>query len=233
MQTTDRQIEEMTVGASNDLREWCAKAHSMAEKAKLLCKFEGCDSLEDFRAITNTIDSLLARTERPEIRILIIGPLKSGKSTLMNVLLDNPLLSQISQWPAYPCFTEVRDVERDPKGLPTNVPRAIFHRSDEAAPEVCELSTSHERLGVFARQVHRGWRRRDSRLSAGGATGRPARLRKWCGSSRTRYRCGGFSGVVLPACCGSATVWTTTQSHIYRRIRYNLLGRHRKPISAV
>ncbi len=66
--------------------------------------------------------SLSNRTRRPEIRILIVGPLKSGKSTLMNVLLRNANVSQVNALPAYPCAVEVRDLERDEAGRPIRSP---------------------------------------------------------------------------------------------------------------
>ncbi|HSR50586.1 MAG TPA: hypothetical protein VLV83_07135 [Acidobacteriota bacterium] len=84
--------------------------------------------------------SLYRRTARPEVRTMVTGPLKAGKSTLLNVLARNPHVSQISQLPAYPCFVEVRDLERDEQGLAQEDPRSLFYRQDGSLGR----ETSHE-----------------------------------------------------------------------------------------
>ena len=45
-------------------------------------------------------NSLYLRMRRPEVRVMVSGPLKAGKSTLLNVLAETPHISQISQLPA-------------------------------------------------------------------------------------------------------------------------------------
>ncbi len=81
---------------------------------------------------------LYPRTKRPEVTALVLGPLKAGKSTLLNVLARTPHISQISQLPAYPCFIEVRNLERDKNGHPVEEPRSIFYRRGNTPAE--ELS---------------------------------------------------------------------------------------------
>ena len=72
--------------------------------------------------------SLFLRMRRPEVRVMVSGPLKAGKSTLLNVLAGNPHISQISQLPAYPCFVEVHDLERNSDGTPREEPGSLFYR---------------------------------------------------------------------------------------------------------
>lgn len=121
------------------LRDWCARTQKAAKEIESLCDFEGNSSVNGFEELKKSLESLLKRTERPEIRILILGPLKSGKSTLINVLLNNPRLSQISQYPAYPCFIEVRDLARNPDSSPVGSPQAVFIRPDGSQEPPCSL----------------------------------------------------------------------------------------------
>jgi len=71
---------------------------------------------EQSSSLTEHMKSLeghINRAEKPEIRVLFFGPLKSGKSTLMNILTRNPKVSQVDPRPAYPCFIEVRHEDID------------------------------------------------------------------------------------------------------------------------
>jgi ribosome biogenesis GTPase A len=91
------------------LWEFCQKATTAVDE---LQKLLDVPRAVEPKEITNRLSILRGRLKRPEVRILILGPLKSGKSTLMNVLTVNPRVSQINQLPAYPCVVEVRDIDR-------------------------------------------------------------------------------------------------------------------------
>jgi len=92
------------------LQEFCQSAAAAADKVQSILDFPKVPLPDE---IQNRIAVLRGRLKRPEVRILILGPLKSGKSTLMTVLTSNPRVSQINQLPAYPCVVEVQDVDRD------------------------------------------------------------------------------------------------------------------------
>ncbi|ACF13193.1 hypothetical protein Ctha_0724 [Chloroherpeton thalassium ATCC 35110] len=72
---------------------------------------------------------LNGRLRHPEVRILILGPLKSGKSTLMNVLCQHASVSQVNPLPAYPCTVEVRDIERNNQLIPAEKECCTFYRN--------------------------------------------------------------------------------------------------------
>lgn len=54
---------------------------------------------------------LVDKLEGQQAYLLIFGPLKSGKSTLMNAI-SGSYVSEVSSLPAYPCLVYVRDGER-------------------------------------------------------------------------------------------------------------------------
>lgn len=115
----------------NSLIEYCHFAHDSSFRIEELINFdfEPFDPREA-GSLKRSLDFLRARTKRAEVRILVLGPLKAGKSTLMNVLVGDPHISQISALPAYPCFVEVKDLERDAEGNPVEAARAIFYAPD-------------------------------------------------------------------------------------------------------
>jgi hypothetical protein len=65
------------------------------------------DVEKELQNIINDLNKSITQTEKPEIRVLLLGPLKSGKSTLMNILAKSPKVSQVDPRPSYPCFVEV------------------------------------------------------------------------------------------------------------------------------
>ena len=71
------------------------------------------------------LGELRQRTAVPEVRVLVLGPLKAGKSTLMNTLVRRPEASQVSVLPAFPCFVEIRDLERDEAGVAIGQERSV------------------------------------------------------------------------------------------------------------
>lgn len=88
--------------------------------------------------LASDLAELRQRTEAPEVRVLVLGPLKAGKSTLMNTLVRRPNASQVSVLPAFPCFVEIRDLERDASGAALGAERSL--RFDRAGTVVEELS---------------------------------------------------------------------------------------------
>ncbi len=119
------------------LAQYCRLSRTALRDAREV--LVGCEKDAAFPPeLRERFSSLYLRSRRPEVRVLVSGPLKAGKSTLLNVLAKNPHVSQISQLPAYPCFVEVRDLERSSNGEPEEEERSLFYRSDGSLGE--ELS---------------------------------------------------------------------------------------------
>lgn len=110
----------------NRLIEFCKWAGSLTEQAAKLVTLseqEAADAL-----LMDHLKLLSGRLKHPEVRILILGPLKSGKSTFMNVVCEHPSISQVNPLPAYPCTVEVRDIERDNLLRPRERENCTFYR---------------------------------------------------------------------------------------------------------
>ena len=103
-------------------------------------------------ALAKQLSTLRGRLKRPEVRILLLGPLKSGKSSLMNVVAESPYVSQINQLPAYPCVVEVRDIDRDGSGSSEG---SVFYKN--GLPETAiSLKEGRDRLDHLLRDYIRG-----------------------------------------------------------------------------
>ncbi|MEM7309178.1 MAG: dynamin family protein [Planctomycetota bacterium] len=63
------------------------------------------------RRTREDVRALLKKVEGQDAYVLIFGPLKSGKSTLMNSLAGE-YVSEVTSLPAYPCLVFVQDAER-------------------------------------------------------------------------------------------------------------------------
>jgi len=64
------------------------------------------EALPVLRDVTHQFDQLVEKVENLHAFVLIFGPLKSGKSTLMNALAA-AYVSEVSALPAYPCLVYV------------------------------------------------------------------------------------------------------------------------------
>ena len=62
--------------------------------------------LADLRELHSQVDSLITKVAEQRAYVLIFGPLKSGKSTLMNAISAS-YVSEVSSLPAYPCLVFV------------------------------------------------------------------------------------------------------------------------------
>jgi len=80
-------------------------------------------------SLQESFKMLTGRLRHPEVRILILGPLKSGKSTLMNVICEHASVSQVNPLPAYPCTVEVRDIERNNQLIAAEKECCTFYRN--------------------------------------------------------------------------------------------------------
>src|SRR4051812_27864227 len=73
------------------------------------------ESLEVPLAATNDLRArfrlLIEKLQNQQAYLLIFGPLKSGKSTLMNAL-SGAYVSEVTSLPGYPCLVYVQHAER-------------------------------------------------------------------------------------------------------------------------
>ncbi len=73
--------------------------------------FELKPVMDAVAAELDVVDSLLEKVRSEEAYLIIFGPLKSGKSTLMNAI-SGTYVSEVSSLPAYPCLVHVRHAEK-------------------------------------------------------------------------------------------------------------------------
>ena len=130
----------------------------------------------ELRDITHFTGVLLEKVEEQETYVLVFGPLKSGKSTLMNALAAS-YVSEVTALPAYPCMVFVShaptssyeltrydgtsEVLRDPSQLKVRI--------EQAHAELArEVTAAEERRETFepARHYPRAIRRIDVRMPA-------------------------------------------------------------------
>lgn len=67
--------------------------------------------LPEWREVADQLAQLVAKMAEQQAYVLIFGPLKSGKSTLMNAICGK-YVSEVSCLPAYPCLVHVAHADR-------------------------------------------------------------------------------------------------------------------------
>ena len=67
--------------------------------------------LPGLRDRTHQLQSLATKVEEQQAYVLIFGPLKSGKSTLMNAIAAS-YVSEVTTMPAYPCMVFVQHAKQ-------------------------------------------------------------------------------------------------------------------------
>ena len=138
------------------LVQFTEQLHSSVGRLESLAMVNGHPDLldSDRVALVGLGEDLLElrqRTERPEVRVLVLGPLKAGKSTFMNALVRRADASQVSVLPAFPCYVEVRDVERDSSGHPTQPERSVLYNRGGKPVEQLTLADCQLRLDELLR----------------------------------------------------------------------------------
>ncbi len=71
----------------------------------------GREILGDLTDVTQQLEMLADKVSEQQAYVLIFGPLKSGKSTLMNAL-SSSYVSEVTSLPAYPCMVYVSHADR-------------------------------------------------------------------------------------------------------------------------
>ena len=131
------------------LQEFCRQAAAHVDELQEALNVRTLPLPED---ILNQLSMLRGRLKRPDVRILILGPLKSGKSTLMTVLTKNPRVSQINQLPAYPCVVEVQDIDREGGATPQET--STFYKNG-TSEETISLAEGMKKLDDLLRDYIR------------------------------------------------------------------------------
>jgi energy-coupling factor transporter ATP-binding protein EcfA2 len=115
-----------------------------------------------FADLSHQLQSLCDKVAEQQAYVLIFGPLKSGKSTLMNAIAG-AYVSEVSSLPAYPCLVFVsagKDREYvvtnyDGKALTFRDPRDLHRHIDNAHGELAQAIRNAEERGVaFDPQEH-------------------------------------------------------------------------------
>ena len=115
-----------------ELEAFCQHTRDHTERIKDLVNI----ATEAPPELRESLAMLEDRTARPEVRILVLGPLKSGKSTFMNVIARSPRVSQVSPLPAYPGIVEISDLDDEQAGGDDPAKVSIFYKGGVAQAPV-------------------------------------------------------------------------------------------------
>ncbi|MAW60850.1 MAG: hypothetical protein CMJ94_08455 [Planctomycetes bacterium] len=106
--------------------------------------------LPGLRDRTHQLQSLATKVEEQQAYVLIFGPLKSGKSTLMNAIAAS-YVSEVTTMPAYPCMVFVQHAKQRLYKL-TRYDGQVEELHDAAALRMA-LNRAHAELVERIRQV--------------------------------------------------------------------------------
>ncbi|MCC5790100.1 MAG: dynamin family protein [Opitutales bacterium] len=110
-------------------------------------------SISGFADTHHRLNTLLDKVEDQEAFVIIFGPLKSGKSTLMNAI-SAAYVSEVTSLPAYPCLVHVR---HDPE---TRIVAKKFSGETENFPDNSTMRKAiadhHAHLASHIRKIEEG-----------------------------------------------------------------------------
>jgi signal recognition particle receptor subunit beta len=106
--------------------------------------------LAAFSDIHHRLESLINKVAEQQAYLIIFGPLKSGKSTLMNAI-SAAYVSEVTSLPAYPCLVHVKHGE-DYSFVATRYSGEKLKFSDNASLQFL-IKQSHETLAARLREV--------------------------------------------------------------------------------
>ena len=112
----------------------------------------GRTPLGQARQVAGGLDALVSKLEDEQAYVVLFGPLKSGKSTLMNAIAGT-WVSEVSPLPAYPCMVHVSHGER-PRWTITRWNGTLFGAND-ARSVAAVLEEGHRELAAALRRVER------------------------------------------------------------------------------
>jgi hypothetical protein len=137
----------------------------------------GREILGELTDVTQQLEMLADKVKEQQAYVLIFGPLKSGKSTLMNALSCS-YVSEVTSLPAYPCMVYVSHAERrqftvtryDGDTIVFPDPTALRIHISRAHADLAErVRSGHEAEEVFDPTIHfkQAIRRIDVKAPAG------------------------------------------------------------------
>ena len=103
-----------------------------------------------FADVHHRLESLLNKVEQQQAYLIIFGPLKSGKSTLMNAI-SAAYVSEVTSLPAYPCLVHVKHGD-DCSFVVSRYNGEKLQLSDNASLQAL-IKQSHETLAERLREV--------------------------------------------------------------------------------
>jgi len=103
-----------------------------------------------FSDVQHRLESLLNKVEQQQAYLIIFGPLKSGKSTLMNAI-SAAYVSEVTSLPAYPCLVHVKHGD-DCSFVVSRYSGEKLRLSDNAALQAL-IKQSHQTLAERLREV--------------------------------------------------------------------------------
>ncbi|MDA7510863.1 dynamin family protein [Verrucomicrobia bacterium] len=118
-------------------------------------------NLAGLNEVKHRLKSLIDKVEGQQAYLLIFGPLKSGKSTLMNAI-SGAYVSEVTSLPAYPCLVYVRHGEKPTIKL-TRYNGRETETEDKNVMEVL-INDSHSNLADRIRTVEEAGREFDPGL---------------------------------------------------------------------
>lgn len=118
-------------------------------------------NLAGLNEVKHRLKSLIDKVEGQQAYLLIFGPLKSGKSTLMNAI-SGAYVSEVTSLPAYPCLVYVRHGEKPTIKL-TRYNGRETATEDKNVMEVL-INDSHSNLADRIRNVEEAGREFDPGL---------------------------------------------------------------------
>lgn len=102
------QLNEFCAALSVELDALAAAALDAAEALTRVTHPAPASAVSRLQTVADGLTQLSGRLEAQRAYVIIFGPLKSGKSTLMNAICAR-YVSEVSSLPAYPCLVQVQD----------------------------------------------------------------------------------------------------------------------------
>jgi signal recognition particle receptor subunit beta len=100
--------------------------------------------------VFHRLEGLVHKVEEQQAYVIIFGPLKSGKSTLMNAI-SGSYVSEVTSLPAYPCLVHVKYGEASRFVVTRYTGGKMTHSDNRSLPAL--IHESHETLADRIREV--------------------------------------------------------------------------------
>lgn len=106
--------------------------------------------LARLKDVHHRLESLVNKVEEQQAYLIIFGPLKSGKSTLMNAISAS-YVSEVTSLPAYPCIVHVKHGDQNNYQVTRyNGQKQVFDNNEELQGSI---SKDFEKLAERIREI--------------------------------------------------------------------------------